>query len=121
MLPSKSSTYATLKSSTFRAYPLGGTGQTAFFLHVLDRYGGVGGEGEAGLCARSCDTIITITVKNSSQKIIGIIMITIVDMDNSQVYLSVVLSVEGSNNCSIMNLYSFLLTSLTSDNSCCSL
>ena len=56
MLPSKSSTYATLKSSTFRAYPLGGTGQTAFFLHVLDRYGDVGGEGEAGLCARSSVT-----------------------------------------------------------------
>ena len=52
MLPSKAVPYATLKSSTFRAYPLARRywPDRSFFTCVV-RYGGVGGEGEAGPCA----------------------------------------------------------------------
>ena len=81
MLPSKAVPYATLKSSTFRAYPLARRywPDRSFFTCDV-RYGGVGGECEAGPCAGSSvtvktDTIITITVKNSSQKIIVSIVV----------------------------------------------
>ena len=77
MLPSKAVLYATLKSSTFRAYPLARRywPDRSFFTCVV-RYGGVGGEGEAGPCAGSSVTVkITITVKNSSQKIIVSIVV----------------------------------------------